>query len=373
MHVQAEILRRAIAAVRTVCDARAYLPQLAYGLLVSSTRHTATLTATDLDVWVDVVFPIEGPIEPCLLDLAALSKRVPAKGRVEITADSGEYWLVDGRRRLRIPSVPVDAWPEHRPDAEHVRIAVEYPADAFLAALEHARPAISDDVSRPMLRAVLLDSAGRVVATDGHRCHWTEGFASTPDWRLPGSLVGALLDAVRRAGTPGEHVIVAGHGAPTSADHRQGLRVRVQCRDLDVSVCSREHVEPFPPWDRAVENVSAGEQERTTLDGSKLLEELRALGRAGFADGPSTEVRLSVEGAELRVDLFLHGALEARTTITVEDRSEMTISALKPVYVREALAQALGRVVVTRGRGPNQPLLFALGEGRHALVMHCAM
>jgi DNA polymerase III sliding clamp (beta) subunit (PCNA family) len=192
MRIRAEILRRAIAIARVVCDARAYLPQLACGRLVCD-GETATLSTTDLETWVDVVFPAEGQLAPCLLELAPLAKLVPDRGNIALDVDGAEYWLTDGPRRLRAPSVAVDAWPESRPDKGAITAAVHYDGPVLLAALEHAERAVSTDATRPFLHSVLLDDAGRVVATDGHRAHWTEDLPPAPGWRLPGAMVRAML------------------------------------------------------------------------------------------------------------------------------------------------------------------------------------
>jgi hypothetical protein len=367
MNVQAEIFRRAVAAARVVCDARAYLPQLACGRLVSG-GETATVSTTDLETWVDVVFPASGVLGPCLLELAPLAKRVPTRGRVALDFDGAEYWVVDGPRRLRLPSVGVDAWPDTRPDMLDATHVIHYDGGALLGALEHAERAVSEDPSRPFLHSVLLDDAGRVVATDGHRAHWTEGLPVAPGWRLPGAMVRAALGVAKHGKSVGPATL-SGHGPPTSADgvSRLGLRLCFALDDLQVSISARERVEAFPPWERAVELVVPETPQITTLDGPTLAEELRALARAGLDDG---EVRLHADGERLHVELMAGGALEARTLVPAT--GAMDVTAVQPGYLREILAQVTGAVTVKRGPGANQPLLFDLGEGRHGLLMAVA-
>jgi hypothetical protein len=146
-----------------------------------------------------------------------------------------------------------------------------------------------------------------------------------------------------------------------------GLRLCFKLDDFEVSIGGREPVETFPPWRMAVDLVTSEVPRAARFDGPALLEELRALARADLDD----EARLYVEDGQLFVELLVRGALEARTSIPAEGR--MDVSAVQPAYLRDVLAQAEGAVSIARGLGSNQPLLFHLGAGRHALVMALAV
>ncbi len=215
-----------------------------------------------------------------------------------------------------LPTRPLDEWPTiPAPPEKRWTIGEE-----LVAAVEKTRPATTTDLSRSPLQSLLLEKAGNVVGTDGHRLH----VAPCQDLRaLPRDLLMPIAQAA----------ILKKLGKVTE------LAVTTKCEDGSAG-CSDEHlhvmgprvhlvarVEPreFPRWRAVVPKVTACTF-RVQVDRAELLGVLKA------AEPFASEI----DSRGRRVILELNGTCTVKAKDPEKGQFEQQVSGCRFKYGKDA-------------------------------------
>ncbi len=273
-------LVHALDAAARAADRKSTMPILASVRLTGDGR-TLTIQATDLVVWVRTEVPSDFSGDVCVpaAPLLATVKGLGTRGR---KGDGTEITLRQVGSSLEVVACGMSVgvagcqkgadFPKWTPLTDAT--AVIYEGPVLREALAFALTAASQDETRFHLMSVALEGT-RVLATDGHRLHITDGLPATPPVLVPKRAAQVLLRLI-------------GAGAVAVAVGREGIRARIG--SLEIFAKRTEGV--FPPVDQVIpKEVARG----ITVGRDMLLGAIRAagarcrenrgLGLVGRADG----------------------------------------------------------------------------------------
>jgi DNA polymerase-3 subunit beta len=316
-------LHAALARCAAVVDRKATLPALANVRIVGG-----ELTGSDLQRTVFAHVDVEGDPVSCLVSAHDLLARVGnLEGDVTITADESSITVKSGKRRYKLPTIPVDEYPTMAPPPSFEGCPCVGPSQ-FKRAIDRTIYAASLDVPRQMVNAVLFASDGgklRAVATDGHRLATS---TSDTEWAgdvmIPRESVAAIRKFIDRVETVMVDV--------TSST----VFVRADGDTISVKRSSAT----FPPW-RSV--VPEKQPLSCTVDASELASALVAVSLS--ADERMGRVVLRTDDG-LRIEASGSGG-EASDTIPADGNVPPKGWACSAGYLYDAVRGLDGDVTMT--------------------------
>jgi DNA polymerase-3 subunit beta len=194
-------LRTVLKDVVGVVEARSTVPILS-DVLFTAARDAVTVVGSDLDIWMERRADIaDGESLSVAVHAETFSRiagKLPADGRVKLTAENGKLTVATGRSRFQLPTLPVDTFPI----VPSTNWDATFEIDAILlgAAIGRVMHAISTDETRLYLGGVFIhaiEGSLRFATTDGHRLARVqidapEGAGEIPDVILPRKAVRVL-------------------------------------------------------------------------------------------------------------------------------------------------------------------------------------
>lgn len=317
--LSAATLKAAMAAVSQAVPSRHAKPILANVLLADG-----VLTATDLEVRIDVEIDYHGP--QLLLPHARLSAILSASGgeEVSLSQDGTSCTVTCGNGTWTLPTESAAEFPTWTP--ENAQPLTRLPADQFCRAVRGTVYSTDNESSRYALGAVLVDvSDGTVtfVATDGRRlsaCEMEHDLAVNDSKTLVPSRAMSIL--AKAAGAAGD----------------ASVQLEATANELvatigGTTVTARLVQGSFPRW-RDV--IPADGASPSTVLGADLLSATRAAGIV------TTENSKGVQYTFTDAGLHLHGqsseAGESSVTCDLVEFGHKCTVKLDPAYVREWLS-----------------------------------
>ena len=322
------------------------------------------VTATNLDVEIEVVFPAVIAEGEGLVMFRPLRKLVNALDQDEAITILRTDKVVDvivGSGRYRLPSADIADFPEMKVFPELQTLDLD--SDAFLKALRFCMPAISTEETRYYLNGVCL-SGKAIVATDGHKLAVTYDVLPAPvaDAIIPHPLIRFLakLPSVPSITIMGNKDIKA--GSKTSLE-------MVRFPLPGVTITAKLIDGTYPDWTRVVPKVGS-DKILATFETSALQRKLRRL--SAVVDGLKI-CALTGDGSRIAVavrdQFYGDGEVEAEDYIDASGSAFESAFSLR--YTRDALASLGGEVVTVVSDDRHSPFLFRsdAAENRIFVVM----
>lgn len=201
VQMDVKLLRTVLKDVVGVVEARNTIPILS-DVLFTAGRDAVIVMGSDLDIWMERRADIaDGESLSVAVHAETFSRiagKLPAEGRVKLTAEDGKLIVAAGRSRFQLPTLPVDTFPVVPPTDWDATFEI----DAILlgAAIGRVLHAISTDETRHYLGGVFIhaiENSLRFATTDGHRLARVtidapEGASDIPDVIVPRKTVRIL-------------------------------------------------------------------------------------------------------------------------------------------------------------------------------------
>jgi DNA polymerase III sliding clamp (beta) subunit (PCNA family) len=164
LHFQTKPLRDAVAALQPLLSGKSSLPVLG-AVEFSNVREVVDMTATNLDIWMDLMVPAKGEISPDKFRLPGKKLHDALSGitadDLKMTVEASQVVLQAGSAKLRLPLIPEPT--VAIPDATWSKpILIERLQEKLKAIL----PFASKDPTRPVLQSVYFGK-GRMEAASG--------------------------------------------------------------------------------------------------------------------------------------------------------------------------------------------------------------
>lgn len=187
------VLRSMVGQAVGVVDRKSTLNVLSHVHLETVGRDAVRLTATDYDVGIIAVWPVEvEDAGACCVNgtmLADVAKALPDQPVTIETEPNAWATLTCGGATRRLPGIPPDDFPEVRDPDDGAALLL--PRADLLRLVSFTAPAMSDDQSRMNLNGVFLEVTPSpddpctvtvgAAATDSHRLHHIERRIALPD------------------------------------------------------------------------------------------------------------------------------------------------------------------------------------------------
>lgn len=309
-----QLLANAMKKAAKIANPRSTLPILTH-VAVSFDGEMCTITANDSARTYSERFPAKGEPGECTIEADKLLKAVNGMRNGEVTLTDKQ--ISQGRSKLKLESRNYADFPQpDYDDAKPCGLTGEALAD-LIGIVGHAVP--TKDV-RPMLNGVHL-TAGKCVATDGHRMAFADCEYDGPDLIIPAESVRQMADLSGQVSVSDRQLIIESDSA------------RFSTNLVDAK---------YPDWLRMVPNQF---EATATMGADDLVAALKTaqlggdVARLQFADG---QCHISNDKAESACDA------ECDTDIT---------AGVFMQYIIDAVL-ASGQDSVTIGLNPSRPGLL---------------
>jgi DNA polymerase III subunit beta len=166
-----DVLAEALTAAGRAVSPRSSLPVLS-GILLDLHGNELRVTGSDLDTTISAAVMVDGASDGVAVVNARLITdivRALDAGAVTVSVEDDEASIMSGRSAFSVRTIPANEFPNL---AEPAGSAVVLDAPAFASAVRQVLPAASQDLDRPILRGVQMeteDDGVRLVATDSYR------------------------------------------------------------------------------------------------------------------------------------------------------------------------------------------------------------
>ena len=197
--IERAALLKALGHVQSVVERRNTIPILS-NVLLSATRESMSLSATDLDMEIVDETPgrvdVPGQITAPAHTLYEIVRKLPEGSEVELrySSDDPRLQVSAGRSRFNLPVLPAGDFPVMSSDGLSSRLTID--TNDLIRLIDKTRFAISTEETRYYLNGLFLHTvveAGvtklRAVATDGHRLALAEMIAPEGSAGAPGVIV----------------------------------------------------------------------------------------------------------------------------------------------------------------------------------------
>ncbi|MCC5951491.1 MAG: DNA polymerase III subunit beta [Acidimicrobiia bacterium] len=341
-------LAEALTIAGRAVSARASLPVLS-GVHLELRHGTLRVTGSDLDLTISSVVDVDGDDDGIGVVNAKLLTdivRVLDEGAVRMEVDDEEARISAGRSEFAVRTVAAAEFPNLPEPATE---GVEVEAAMFAAAVRQVLPAASQDVDRPILRGVQMeteDAGVRLVATDSYRL-------SVRD--LPGTTFLA----------EGQQVLVPRIALSEVArllDDQQSLTLRLGERDATFEVGSTQIVTrliegAFPNY-RSL--IPSSHPNKLTVGRDVLLDAVRRVKVVARDTATPVRLKMSADGLELSVTTQDYGNALEQVDAKYEG-SELTV-AFNPEYLTAGVEAATGDEVTIETIDNLKPSLVSSPE-----------
>ncbi len=348
-------LAKAIAVVSRVAPSRAALPVLS-NLLLVATADGLNLTATDLDIGIEVACPAlvsdPGSITLPAKKLHEIVTKLP-EAPIDIAIEDYQALITCKRSKFTVPTLPADEYPKLLASAQDDATVV-LPAAELARGIRQTLFATSKD-DKSVIAGLLLrvhDAKLEIVGTDGYRLAW---------WRAEGKGEGDL-EAIIPSRAMGELSRLLDGGEVTVARAGNQIAFRVGDRLLTSRVIDGT----FPAFERIIppEFKYGARMGRDEL--------LGAVERAGIMaseiDGHA--ICLGLDQGELGISGSAAALGQAQDTLAIEYDGEPMEIRFNARYVEEALRAVDGEAITLRLNGAVQAALI---EGSDPLYVSLLM
>jgi len=319
------------------------------GLRLEVQGDRLTITGTDLELTIQLSIEVGGEVDGGTVLPARLASdivRSMGTGKVELTAETDNVVISNGRSRFSVRPLSFDDYPKV---ASIVNSAVTLPSAAFGDALRQVVRAASTDDNRPMLTGVLMTAEGdglRMVATDSYRlalCDLAgqQVFAADQKVLVPGR---ALNELQRLLGSGSEVTMRLGERDATFEVGTTRLSTRLIDQD-------------FPPNYRQL--IPPSHPNQLTVEREALLEAIR---RVKILAKDSTPVRLQMGGEVLRLTAITQDVGDATEELDAEFSGTELSIAFNPDYFASGVEACQGEHVVLSTVDANKPAIVR-GKG----------
>lgn len=355
--------------------------------LFSSVRVSAGgtrlhLEATDLDTWLDVLVPCEGPLAATTIEAKFLSTVAKSKGTVAFEeAANGLVVMADGAKRVSVAPMPPDDFPKMDPipgaSVAHGEAVVSDVA-ALTSALEFVLRAAMNDPVRSYLEVVLVEAGGTAAATDGKSMHVAPTGVTLPiGVVLPKAAVAVLLSAIES--TKASRVSVAlygetnGHlsgiGGDSASRQRAAAWMKVALAGSNgaARIIVRAADVDFVPWRMAAPSALRG---AVTIDAEAWFKACSAAAKAAEAKHPLS--RVEIDGPEARFSVVdrvdERTAFETSAPVSGYSEPDRFVVGVNAAQIARVLKGAKGSIAFGFSWA-NSPLRFDFPGGRFAISM----
>jgi DNA polymerase III sliding clamp (beta) subunit (PCNA family) len=312
------------------------------------TEDTLTVSATDGAIWAS--YRIESaPMTAagsCALPASLLATVAHTTGTITIrpvgddqvsfTSASGTITLrvAPGDDRLRVPEFYDDAptWPV---DPAHIRALL---------------PAVSDDLSRPILNCVAFQD-GAMVATDSYRLHFI-------DTGVPAYPTGLCAHGT---GLPvpkdGLRWVAKESGPVTLSATSNGRHVQLTGGAQTWIVATEQGSTGFPDWRRLIKQSAS--PNHLVVDRSELLAAVRHCNRIK-ADPVAYPLKLDLTARSVRAYRTIPDVVTMESTVVARWDGPDTTTAFTGAYLADCLAVGLGdtATIGINAKNPRQMSLI---------------
>jgi DNA polymerase-3 subunit beta len=197
--IERAALLKALGHVQSVVERRNTIPILS-NVLLSATRETMTLSATDLDMEIIDETPgrveVVGQITAPAHTLYEIVRKLPEGAEVQLryNGEDPRLQVSAGRSRFNLPVLPAGDFPVMSSDGLSSRLTID--TNDLIRLIDKTRFAISTEETRYYLNGLYLHTVVeggvtklRAVATDGHRLALAEMIAPEGSAGAPGVIV----------------------------------------------------------------------------------------------------------------------------------------------------------------------------------------
>lgn len=322
------------------------------------------VTATNLDVEIEVVFPsivAEGEGLVMFRPLRKLVNALDQDEAITILRTDKVVEVIVGSGRYRLPSADIADFPEMKayPDLQ----TMDLDGEAFLKALRFCMPAISTEETRYYLNGVCL-SGKAIVATDGHKLAVTYDVLPAPvaDAIIPHPLVRFLakLPSVPSITIMGNTDVKAGSKTSLEMVRFPLPGITITAKLIDGTYPDWTRVVPKPGSDKIIATVETSALQRKLRRLSAVVDGLKICALIG--DGSRVAVAV-------RDHFYGDGEVEAEDYIDASGSAFEVAFNLR--YMRDALVSLGGEVVTVVSDDKYSPFLFTsdAAENRIFVVM----
>ena len=348
-------LAKAIAVVSRVVSSRGPLPVLS-NLLLVATADGLKLTATDLDIGIEVACPAlvsePGSITIPAKKLHEIVGKLP-EAPIDLAIEDYQALIACKRSKFTVPTLPADEYPKLLASAQDGATVVLPAADLARGIRQTLFAASKDDKS--VIAGLLLrvhDAKLEIVGTDGYRVAW---------WRADGTGQGSL-EAIIPSRAMGELSRLLDGGDVTVARAGNQIAFRIGERLLTSRVIDGT----FPSFERIVPPQF---QYGARMDRDELLGAVERAGiMASEIDGHA--ICLGLNQGELGISGRAEALGQAQDTLAIEYDGEPMEIRFNSRYVEEALRAVDGEAITLHLNGP---IRAALIEGADPLYVSLLM
>lgn len=359
--------------VRNIPAASSGIAILDHARMIADGESMA-LTMSSLDIEATVTFPCrtESPVEAAIpravLDFfIAHAGTGGPDGSLEFDADALNVTVRHDKARMTLPCLPVTEFPVFGGSPEWSFTLRANELTSLLRTCEKAM-----DETRPMIMGVFFhftEDELRAVAANGYRVHRLgvelppvsgpiepQGDSGKRGITIPDKTV---RDLIRIFEDDESEITVSGSRSMLSVS---GSSIRVNSKLI---------AEPFPDYERIMPEAGAS---RMSVDAASLEQAIARLMIMPRKDGKgraetTRAIRLSPEGAMLKLEIRGNGAADAEDFIACEIEGDPQPVSLQAKFIRDAIAAA-GEKRVTFADTQNATAVRMLtGNDRHGFII----
>ncbi len=348
-------LAKAIAVVSRVVSSRAALPVLS-NLLLVATEDGLKITATDLDIGIEVACPAmvqePGSITLPAKKLHEIVAKLP-EAPIGIAIEDYQALITCKRSKFTVPTLPADEYPKLLASDQDAATVV-LPAAELARGIRQTLFATSKD-DKSILTGLLLrvhDAKLEIVGTDGYRLAW---------WRAEGKGEGSL-EAIIPSRAMGELSRLLDGADVTVARAGNQIAFRIGERLLTSRVIDGT----FPAFERIVPTAF---KFGARMDRNDLL---GAVERAGImaSEAEGYAISFGLDKGELGISGSAAALGQAQDTLAIEYDGEPMEIRFNSRYVEEALRAVDSEAITLRLNGAVQAALI---EGADTLYTSLLM
>lgn len=217
-------------------------------IYIKAENGKATLSATDIDQWLQVELPAEGDMVACIpcrqfIKLVRAGKKKTKKYIDLDVVDTGTVDVTCQGVTTRLVVFDHEDYP--LPSTDTWKAIGTADASQLAAALQYTLPAASRDTTRLHLNSIYLESNGAVVSTDGHRAHLASNAHELTESILMSRDAAIVIEKILKGSDSVEFFV----------DSDEKLRVTAGHWTLQTKILE----ETFPPYRSVFPKLSAAE------------------------------------------------------------------------------------------------------------------
>lgn len=339
-----EPLLKIAQSLQNVISNKTTLPVLA-NFLIETQKDKIYLAATDLDMGISLILPVEimeeGSITIPARKFADIIRDIP-EGDVLITAKKNNSISIESQKCFfRLMGLPKEEFPKLPRLIEKERVTLSQ--GTLKTMLNLTSFAVSSDETRYVLNGVLLvikDNKLRVVATDGRRLAIMERGLETPcDFTREAVVpLKAIQELIRNLQDTGEVTIIFGKN-------------QISFQIADITIISRLIEGQFPDYEKVLPAEESGC--KIAIDREKFL---WAVKRVALVTSPNSQ--------SIKIDLFKDKMVfskncpetgEAREEIDIAYQGEEFSIGFNPQYLIDVLKSLTQETVSFELTVPEKP------------------